>query len=288
MTTEKPFRPRMTREEALGEIERESGEQFHPVIARAFVAVQRGQDPAEVLTAEELAEIRDAATPPAAPVPTLGELFRRPEGAALTGGALVLVGLGTTLYPVALGGVLVTLVGLMTWHRGRRRVVRLSKALAKTVEAGDQAQMFGSFVDVVDRPETWPLSYAAFVEWNEDGSGGAVRLERGTHQPPESAIVSWLLREAESGTGLVSDTGVELPSAAFSVGVPLRRDNSALVGFIVLCAEQEPAGYIVGALESCVDTLGPAFGEARPAEVLRLLERPLDARRRRQASTLEA
>ena len=45
MTTEKPFRPRMTREEALAEIERESGEQFHPVVARAFVAVQRGQDP---------------------------------------------------------------------------------------------------------------------------------------------------------------------------------------------------------------------------------------------------
>jgi hypothetical protein len=148
--------------------------------------------------------------------------------------------------------------------------------------------MFGAFVDVVDQPGTWELSYAAFVEWSEDGSGGAVRLERGEHQPPEPSIVSWLLREAESGAGLVEDEGVELPSAAFSVALPLRRENSSLVGFIVLCAEHEPAGYVVAALEGCVDTLGPAYGEARPAEVLRLLEKPSDARRRRQARTLEA
>jgi len=288
MTTEKPFRPRMTREEALAEIERESGAQFHPVIARAFAAVQRGQEPADVLTAEELTEIRDAATPHPAPVPTLGEVFRRPEIAALTGGALVLVALGTAIYPIAVAGALVTLVGLKTWHAARRRVARLTKALAGTAEAGDHAQMFGSFVDVVDKPGTWQLSYAAFVEWNEDGSGGVVRLERGEHQPPESSIISWLLREAESGTGLVEDEGVELPSAAFSVALPLRRDNSSLVGFIVLCAENEPAGYVVAALRGCIDTLGPAYGEARPAEVLRLLAEPLDARRRRQARTLEA
>jgi hypothetical protein len=149
--------------------------------------------------------------------------------------------------------------------------------------------MFGSLVDVVDRPVTWPLSYAAFVAWNEDGSGGTVRLERGSHQPPESSIVSWLLREAESGAGLVVDEGVELPSAGFSAALPLRRDNSLLVGFIVLCAEHEPSGYVLRALESSIHTLGPAFGEAGPAEVLRLLsERPLDARRRREARSLEA
>ena len=153
-------------------------------------------------------------------------------------------GSGTTLYPVAVAGVIVTLVGLRTWHSARRRVARLTKAVSKTAETGDQAQMFGSLVDVVDRPATWPLSYAAFVEWNEDGSGGAVRFERGSHQPPESSIISWLLREAESGAGLVIDEGVELPSAAFSAALPLRRDNSLLVGFVVLCAEEEPSGYV--------------------------------------------
>jgi HD-GYP domain-containing protein (c-di-GMP phosphodiesterase class II) len=287
MTTEKPFRPRMTREEALAEIERESGAQFHPVIARAFIAVQRGQDPSEVLSTEELAEIKDAATPHVAPVPSLGEVFRRPELAALVGGGLVLVGLGTTLLPVAVAGGLLTLVGLKTWHAARRRVARLTKALAATVEAGDHAQMFGSLVDVVGKP--WPLMYSALVEWSDDGSGGSVRLERGDHQPPESSIISWLLREAESGAGLVVDEGVELPSVGFSAALPLRRDNSALVGFVVLCGEDEPAGHVLKALETSIDTLGPAFGEARPAEVLKLLaKKRLGARRRRESRTLEA
>jgi hypothetical protein len=110
----------------------------------------------------------------------------------------------------------------------------------------------------------------------------------GEHQPPESSIISWLLREAESGTGLVEDEGVELPSAAFSVALPLRRDNSSLVGFIVLCAEHEPPDTWWRRSAAASTTLGPAYGEARPAEVLRLLAEPLDARRRRQARTLEA
>src|SRR4029078_2757289 len=102
----------------------------------AFAAVQRGQDPADVLTAEELTEIRDAATPHAAPVPTGGEVFRRPEIAALTGGALVLVGLGTTIFPIAVAGALVTLVGLKTWHAARRRGARLTKALGRAAGGG--------------------------------------------------------------------------------------------------------------------------------------------------------
>ena len=292
MTTDKPFRRRMSREEALSEIERESGSQFHPVIARAFVALQRGQDPAEVLTAEELAEIRDASAPPPSTIPTFGELFHRPEVTALAGGALLLVGLGTALLPLAVAGAVTTLVGLKLWHSRRRRVSRLTKALHETFRhATDHAQMFGSFVDAIDKEAVWPLVYAAFVEWAEDGSGGTARLERGGHRPPDTAIISWLLREAESGAGLVVDEGVELPSVGFSAALPLRRDNSLLVGFILLCGENEPPVHVLPALEACIDALGPAFGEARPADVLRLRKenvKPLDPRRRREARTLEA
>ena len=116
------------------------------------------------------------------------------------------------------------------------------------------------------------------------------RLERGSHRPPESAIVSWLLREAESGAEIVVDERLELPSVGFAAALPLRRDNSSLVGFIVLCGENNPPAYVLPALEACIDALGPAFGEARPADVLRLRTkaRPLYARGRRQARTLEA
>jgi HD-GYP domain-containing protein (c-di-GMP phosphodiesterase class II) len=292
MTTDKPFRERMGREEALAEIERESGSQFHPVIAKAFIAIQRGQDPATVLTPQELAEIRDASVPPPSSLPTLGELFHRPEVTALAGGALLLVGLGTAIFPLAVAGVVTTLVGLKLWHSKRRRVARLTKALHETFRhAADHAQMFGGFIDAIDKQHVWPLVYAAFVEWAQDGSGGTATLERGAHRPPDTAIVSWLLREAESGRGLVVDEGVELPSVAFAAALPLRRDNSALVGFILLCGKEEPAAHVLPALEACIDALGPAFGEARPADVLRLRKenvKRLGLRRRREARTLEA
>jgi HD-GYP domain-containing protein (c-di-GMP phosphodiesterase class II) len=61
MTTERPFRPALSREEALAEIERNSGTQFHPTVARAFVALERGHDATALLTADELAQLRDAA-----------------------------------------------------------------------------------------------------------------------------------------------------------------------------------------------------------------------------------
>ena len=170
--------------------------------------------------------------------------------------------------------------------------MRLTKALDETFRhAADHAQMFGGFVDAIDKQEVWPLVYAAFVEWAQDGSGVTAKLERGAHRPPDTAVVSWLLREAESGRRVVVDEGVELASVAFSAALPLRRDNSALVGFILLCGKEEPPAHVLPALEACLDSLGPAFGEARPADVLRLRKenvKRLDARRRRQARTLEA
>jgi len=292
MTTEKPFRKRLSREDALTEIERGSGTQFHPVIATAFIAVQRGQDPAVVLPPEELAAIRDAAVPPQSTLPSLADASHRAELAAVLGGGLILVGLGTGLPFLAVAGTVVALLGLRMWHATRRRVSRLTSALHETFRhAPDQAQMFGSFVDVIDKAHTWPLAYAAFVEWSDDGSGGAVCLERGARRPPETSLVSWLLREAESGAGLVVDTGLELPSAGFAVALPLRRDNSSLVGFIVLCGDDQPPAHVLPALEACIDSLGLAVGEARPADVLRPRTKKvttLNAGRRGQPRTLEA
>jgi hypothetical protein len=230
--------------------------------------------------------------PPPSNLPTLGEMFRRPEVTALVGGALLLVGLGTAIFPVAAAGVFITLAGLKLWHSRRRRVSRLTKRLHQTfVHAADHAQMFGGFVDAVDTQDVWPLVYAAFFEWAEDGSGGIAKLERGDHRPPDTAVVSWLLREAESRAGLAVDEGVELPSVGFAAALPLRRDNSSLVGFILLCGKDEPPAHVVPALEACLDALGPAFGEARPADVLRLRKENvtrLDPHRRREARTLEA
>src|SRR2546428_2478809 len=58
MTTDRPYRSRLSREHALAQIEENAGTQFHPGVARAFVALQRGRDPVEALAAAELAELR--------------------------------------------------------------------------------------------------------------------------------------------------------------------------------------------------------------------------------------
>jgi HD-GYP domain-containing protein (c-di-GMP phosphodiesterase class II) len=290
MTTEKAFRERLTREEAFAEIESSSGTQFHPVIAKAFIAVQRGQDPASVLSAEELAAIRDVAVSPRAALSTPTNGLGRPEAAALFGGGLLLAGLGAGLPALSVVGVAAALVGLKLLHGTRRRVSHLTAALQDAFgKSGDQAQLFGNVVDAAER--AWPLGYAALVTWSEDGAGGSVQLERGSGAPPEQSLISWLLREAESGAEIVVDTGGELPGTDVAVAVPLRRENSALVGFLVLCGSQQPPSHVLPALQSCLDPLGVAFAEAPEAVVLRTLPakpRKLDGGRRRQARTLEA
>src|SRR5438094_3191390 len=85
MTTNRPYRAGLSHEAALTEIERNAGTQFHPAVAKAFVAVQRGLDPLIVLTREELAEIRGASTPYRIPLVGVGELKERPELLALGG-----------------------------------------------------------------------------------------------------------------------------------------------------------------------------------------------------------
>lgn len=288
MTTDKPFRKRLSRENALSEIESGSGTQFHPVIARAFIAVQRGQDPTAVVRAEELSAIRDASALPRTTDRGPVDVFGRPDLIALAGGGAFLVGLGMELMIVATIGAVVAAVGLKLWHGTRRRISHVTAALEEAWDVpGDQAHIFGRLVDAVER--TWPVEYASFVEWSEDGVGGSVRLERGTGGPAETPLISWLLREAESGAGVVVDTGGALPGAGVAVAVPMRRGNSALVGFLVLCGPAQPPKHLLPALETCLDPLGIAFAEAPQAVVLRQLPvRTLDPHGTRQARTLEA
>ena len=244
MITEKPFRKPLTREEAFQEIERASGTQFHPLIAKAFVALQRGQDLALVLPPKELAAIRDASVLARPALSGPGFASGNPELMALAGGGVFLVGVGTGLVPLSAGGAALALVGLSVWYRTRRRVSRLTAELHETFEAPrDSAHIFGSFVDAVEK--TWRPEYAAFVQWDEDGSGGRISLERGSSPLPEMSLVSWLLREAESGSEIAIDTGGELPGVNVAVALPLRRENSALVGFFVLCGVDPPPAHVL-------------------------------------------
>jgi HD-GYP domain-containing protein (c-di-GMP phosphodiesterase class II) len=265
MTSSRPFRRRLTREEALAEIEENAGTQFHPAIAKAFVAVQRGLSPEEALTDEELATIRDSSVP--SPIRSVGgDLRRRPELLIAFGTTVGLVGVGVDLVELAVVGAVIAILGGTMWLRSRVRAHRLSAALEAAVADGDRAAMFGRAIDAFEA--SWPLDYAMLVAWEEDGAGGSVELQRGESNVPDPELTSWLLREAESGRELITDDGSQLGRDGASLALPLRRENSALVGFLVLGGSGHPPPHVVSAARSSLDRLGLALAAAPRATML--------------------
>ncbi|HEU6446301.1 MAG TPA: HD domain-containing phosphohydrolase [Gaiellaceae bacterium] len=260
MTSPRPFRRPLTREQALAEIEEHAGTQFHPAIAKAFVAVQRGLPPESVLTEAELAAIRDSSVPtPISSGP--GELHRRPELVVAAGATLGLVGLGIGLAELAVAGAVVSVLGGLHWLASRARSHHLATTLAEAVSAGDRGAMFGRVADAFETG--WPLEYAVLVAWAEDGTGGSTELQRGESGVPDAELTSWLLREAESGRELIADDGSQLGRTGSSLALPLRRENSALVGFLVVGGPGHPPPHVVAAARASLDRLGLALAAAR-------------------------
>src|SRR5207244_9826974 len=58
MRSDRPYRRGLPKEQALGEIEANAGSQFHPAVAKAFVALERGADPLAELSPGEQADLR--------------------------------------------------------------------------------------------------------------------------------------------------------------------------------------------------------------------------------------
>jgi HD-GYP domain-containing protein (c-di-GMP phosphodiesterase class II) len=263
MKTARPYRPALSHEDALVEIERNVGTQFHPKVAKAFVAVQRGLDPADVLTPEELADIRGASVPYRLGfLPGGRDLKERPELLTVGGLVLALAGLGFEQTWLMVVGSVVGTTGLVLRARARLRAERLVEALrAAFSNAPDRDTVFWGALDRLAR--AWSLSWAALVAWDEDGLGGRVELERG-QGPPETAVTSWLVREADSGADALVATGAELGLEGIALALPLRRETSALIGFLVVGAAMLPPRHVQLALRETLDELGLALA-GRPA-----------------------
>ena len=79
--------------------------------------------------------------------------------------------------------------------------------------------------------------------------------------------MGWLVREAESREELLSTSAHELGGpAGVYVGLPLRRENSALAGFVVLRAPRMLPRHLRSALLSSLDSLGVSLAERPRAE----------------------
>ena len=268
MTTDRPYRRGLSHEAALMEIERNAGTQFHPAVAKAFVAVQRGVDPITVLTPDELAEIRSASTPYRIHVVGPGELKERPELLALGGLVLALAGLGFDQSWLTAAGGAIALAGMALRAVVQVRAGRVAAALHRSLSGNDErTDVFRRVTEAMSG--AWHHSWAALVSWDEDGLGGSVDAVSGTDGPTSAALMSWLVREAESGREAIVAPGAELGVDGVAVALPLRRDNSALVGFLSVVATKLPPRHVELALLESLDELGLALA-AQPATAAEL------------------
>jgi HD-GYP domain-containing protein (c-di-GMP phosphodiesterase class II) len=260
MTTDRPYRPGLSHEAALMEIERNAGTQFHPAVAKAFVALQRGLDPITVLSSEELHEIRGASAPYRIGLTGLGELKERPETVALGGVVMALAGLGFDQPWLAASGGGVAVAGLALRALIRVRADRAAAAVQRALGTGDdRGRVFARLADTVGR--LWPHEWMGLVSWDEDGLGGSVDDSAGGDAPAVAALTGWLVREAESGVDAIVAPGAELGRGGIAVALPLRRDNSALIGFLVVVADKLPPRHVELALLDSLDELGLALAE---------------------------
>jgi HD-GYP domain-containing protein (c-di-GMP phosphodiesterase class II) len=262
MKTDRPYRRGLSHEAALMEIERNAGTQFHPAVAKAFVAVQRGVEPTTVLTPEELDEIRSASTPYRIHVVGPGELKERPELLALGGVVLALAGLGFGQTWLTAAGGAVAVAGMALRAVVQVRAGRAAAALHRSLSGSDErTDVFRRVMGAMSG--AWHHSWAALVLWDEDGLGGSVDAVAGKDGPTSAALMSWLVREAESGREAIVAPGAELGVDGVAVALALRRDNSALVGFLAFVATKLPPRHVELALLDSLDELGLALA-AKP------------------------
>ena len=104
------------------------------------------------------------------------------------------------------------------------------------------------------------------MAWEEDGLGGELEHSHG-QGPSERGLMSWLVREAESRDQILTASAHELgwDTGGVYVALPLRRENSALVGFVVLRSPRLLRRHVRAALAGSLDAIGLALAE-RPAQ----------------------
>jgi HD-GYP domain-containing protein (c-di-GMP phosphodiesterase class II) len=268
MLSDRPYRAGLSVEEALAEIESNIGTQFHPAVAKAFVALQRGQDPFGALTPEEREELRAAAAPHRVPeIAGAHDLKERPELVALGGLVVALAGIGLDLLWLTAAGGALALAGVVLRGWMRFRANRLRRALSSALAAGERDLLFGRLAGVLGTATR--SDWVGLVNWEEDGLGGSLELSHGEEAPQERVLMSWLVREAESRDELLTAPAHELggEDGAY-VALPLRRENSALVGFVVLRTPRALQQHVGSALAGSLDALGLALAQ-RPSQAAR-------------------
>jgi GGDEF domain-containing protein len=138
MTSDRPYRPALTNEEAVAELLDKAGTQFHPLVARAFAAMMEDRPPSARLAPDELAELRRGiATIRVAALPPLELLLQPRLGAmAAIAATLVLVGVPQVPWPVPAAFAALSLAALCYWLASELSLNRRRRAAYAALASG--------------------------------------------------------------------------------------------------------------------------------------------------------
>jgi HD-GYP domain-containing protein (c-di-GMP phosphodiesterase class II) len=264
MTSDRPYRRGLPAEIALAEIESKAGTQFHPGVAKAFVAFRRGLDPAQVLTAQELAEIRRV-EPARLARPKL-----RLGSEVVVAGSLVAAlgsfGLGKPL--LAVPALLLAVAGLLRNRLEHRRARTLTAALRGTLARTEPGlAALAALAEAIGHHS--PIHWAGTFAWDVRKSAGSAELvwDPAGQAPGETAVTSWFLREADWSDRPLVSSGAELGRDYGHVALPLNQGGSS-TGYLVVGVSGD-----VRAVADALGAVGDELAEAlAPLPRTRLLE----------------
>lgn len=272
MTTDRPYRRGLPGDEALRRIEADIGTQFHPAVAKAFVALERGADPVSVLSSTELAELRSLAAARTAVRGRVHAYRRHAVEALILGGLMAALAAAALELAFALPFLLVASGGVAARLRQRASAHRLASSIEATLT---QLPRLPHFYGVVERiAETADLRWAGLVSWREAELRGSIELTwpNAEDGPSEDALTSWLIREAEAREDVLTAGDADLGREGAHVAVPLRPDGVVL-GFLVLGFRRGFPRHVELALRACLEDVTPALTQANHGQA-DLLERP--------------
>lgn len=266
ITSDRPYRAALSEEAGLAEIERGSGSQFHPLVARAFVALRRGQDLGQALARAERRSLARGLRGARAPdLPSLAGTLRQGAGLATALIGLLLLGAGRFLAGAVLLAVALLALAAVRLERWRGR--RLGRRLGQLLQGScDPVSALGQAAEILAGHA--PVRWAAVIRWEERLLHGALVREWGWPgaRPDSTALTSWLVRDAERGDELLVCPGSHLGRAGTYAALPLQAgEGDAIRGFLVLAFARPVSPTVETALRACAGL--PARALDRPGLV---------------------
>ena len=134
MTSKRPYRPALSHEEAARELLDKAGTQFHPLVARAFAAMVRGEPIAAALQADEIVALRQAFGP-SVPLVSVRQAQRDPRAWMVLSAVIAMILVAVDSLPTLLAGgfagtsMICGCWWIATLTRARRRERRMLESL---------------------------------------------------------------------------------------------------------------------------------------------------------------